>query len=252
MPKPSQKPGMLAWQIAFVFILVAMAMPLVGSKFVLQQISKEQQSVMLWYGESGGSVIVNNADRWFRFCANDSDLMNRTIYAFSNQDSDSKSASPTKMPTTDGYDPDGKQIHVTDSYGRFKDTDWRRQPSTISDPAANYHNHLGLWWITAVFAIWYFAFLRLAELLAWIPMLIPLCVSIVVTGYARQKLKWNGFGGISPRFYRAGGRLSTWFLGIGAGLIVAPGALPPITVPASIVLVFIGVAMVVSNLQKPA
>jgi len=238
--KPSTKPAPLAMQLIVVSIFIALLMPLVGSKFVTQQISKEQRLILQWYGPVRGTMINSNADAWFRAWAVNTRLMRQTIHKFDPKPTDSDSqAAATHASAV-------KPLVIRDSSGRFGALPSGSSDSDPTKPSFWYR------WITAVFALGYFAMLRLATLAAWLPMLVPICISILVTGYARQQLKWHGFGGVNPREYRAGARLSTWFLGIAVGMLVVPGALPPVTVPICLILMSLGVALLVANGQKPS
>jgi len=240
--KPSGKPAPLGLQLFVVCIFCALLLPLVGSNFILQQISKEQRLILQWYGPVRGAKINQEADQWFRGWALESDLMNRAIHGFDPK----PEAVPDSSQVPSNAPPAAKPIVIHDSSGRFGDLPSGDQGQDSKKPAFWYR------WITAVFGLGYFGMLRLATLITWLPMLLPVCISIIVTGYTRQQLKWHGFGGVSPREYRAGSRLMSWFLGIGIGMFFVPGALPPVTVEVCLVLSALGVSLLMSNGVKPA
>lgn len=236
MPAPSNKSMPLAGQVIVVFFMVAMFLPLIGSTFINKQIAKEQGLILQWYGSDKGEAINARADGWFRLWAIRSGLMQSTIHAF-----DPKTSEQQAEQLPSGVKP----IVVRDSKGKF---------GAIGEgegEAGEGHQGKWYWWITAVFALCYFAMLRLSTFLVWIPILVPVCVAILATGRARQRLKWHGFGGVNPLQYRAGIRMSGWMFGIGLGMFFSPGALPPITVAACLLLSISGVAMVMANRQKP-
>ena len=243
--KPSQKPASLGIQLLVVCIFCAALMPLVGSQFIVQQIGKEQRLILQWYGPARGAQINGSADRWFRGWAVGSGLMTRAIHSF-----DPRPAAPGADPASSQSTAAVKPLVIHDSAGRFGNL----PSASASASASPSDGRPKVWyrWITAVFGLAYFALLRAATLVTWLPMLIPICVSIIVTGYTRQQLKWHGFGGVSPREYRAGSCLMSWFMGIGFAMFFVPGALPPVTVEVCLVLASLGVSLVMSNGAKPA
>lgn len=240
MAKPSNRPAPLAGQIIAGFVMLAVMLPLVGSKFITTQIQKEQGLTLRFYGDLKGTLINTRADNWFRIWAIESGLLDRAVHAFDRN--------PASTQTAAGVDPNRpKPLEIHDSAGRFASP-------TAGTPAGGQSNgspRLWHWWITAVFALMYFAALRLSELVTLTPMLLPLIIAVVITGGSVQKLKWHSFGGVSALHYRVGIRLWGWMLGIGVGLLFAPGALPPVTVGACLLLSFGGMAMMTANRQKP-
>lgn len=235
--KAAKQPAPLAGQLILAAFFLALLLPFIGSRFINSQIEKEQRLEMSLYGDDQGTYVNARADGWFRLWAIQSGLMNRAIHS-----TDAKTAPPASAVAGA---PGAIVIH--DSAGRF---------GTISPVAGggspSSARRVWYWWVTAAFALCYFALLRLSTLLYWIPMLIPLCMAIMTTGNTVRRLKWHSFGGVNPFRYRAGIRLANWMAGIGVGMLFMPGALPPVTVPACVLLTFAGMAMAMANRQKPS
>lgn len=240
MAGPSKSSVPLATQLIVVCMLLALLMPLLGATFITKQVQKEQTLTISLFGQAEGMTITSRADRWFRSWAVDTGLMHRVIHAMDKAENQQRA----KLVASTA-----KPLVIHDSAGRFK----APNPNASSNPAGSgTASHLWEWWSTAVFALSYFSLLRISCLIALLPMLLPIVTAVLITGSASRKLKWHGFGGVSPLQYRAGIRLWGWMLGIGIGLIPAPGALPPVSVGICLLLSSIGVAMATANRQKPA
>lgn len=113
-------------------------------------------------------------------------------------------------------------------------------------------HHVWERWITAVFALIYFTMLRLSAFVSLLPMLLPVIAAVLITGGAVRKLKWHGFGGVSTLQYRSGIRMWGWLGALSVGMLVAPGALPPVMVGLCLLLSCVGISMATANRQKPA
>lgn len=236
---PSKQPMPLAGQLIVAAFFMAMLAPLVGATFINKQIMKEQGLIMQFYGNDEGSTINRRADTWFRLWFLQSGMMPKMIAAFDPKPS--AESAPAESSETNV-----KPIVIRDSSGRFGDLGGGAAPQQgISRPRQFWY-----WWITAAFAMGYFAILRLSTFLAWIGILIPLSVAILVTGYTVRNLKGHGFGGVNPLQYRAGIRMAGWMFGIGLGMFFMPGALPPVTVPFCVLMSIAGFAMIIANRQK--
>jgi hypothetical protein len=229
----------LAGQLIIAAFIMAMFAPLVGSTFINKQIMKEQGLILQFYGNDQGADINRRADTWFRLWFIQSGMMPKMIAAF-----DPKPG--TDSVGADVSAADIKPIIIRDSSGRFGELNATAgQQQGVSRPRQFWY-----WWITAAFALGYFAILRLSTFIAWIGILIPVSIAIVVTGYTVRNLKGHGFGGVNPLQYRAGIRMAGWMFAIGLGMFVMPGALPPVTVPVCTLMSIAGFAMIVANRQK--
>lgn len=230
--RPSKQPMNLAGQLVIVAIILALVLPLVGATFVNHQIVKEQRLVLIWYGNDRGVHIDRRADHWFRLWAIDSGLMHRAVHAMDPKPVQKLAAGAQKV----------RPIVIKDSRGRF---------GTVGGNGSNNRErHFWYWWITAAFSLIYFGMLRLSVLLYWLPILVPLAMAILVTGSTLRNLKFHGFGGVNPFRYRAGMRMATWSLPMAVGALFLPGALPPVVVPALVLMFFGGLAMVMAHRQK--
>ncbi|MEY2117129.1 DUF4400 domain-containing protein [Rhodanobacter sp. FW106-PBR-R2A-1-13] len=235
---PSKQPAPLAGQLIIAAFFLALVLPFIGSKYINGQIQKEQGLELVLYGDAQGGYINNRADEWFRLWSMKSGLMLKAIHV-----AETKPAAPQADSAAAV-----KPIVIRDSAGRFGALSGG--DNTSSSPSRM--RRVWYWWVTAAFALCYFALLRLSTLVYWIPMLVPLCVAIITTGNTVRRLKWHGFGGVNPFRYRAGIRLTNWMAGLAVGMLFMPGALPPVTVPACVLLSVAGMAMAMGHRQKPA
>lgn len=240
MPGASKQPMPLAGQMIIAAFFLAMMLPLIGSTFINTQIMKEQSMILRWYGPVHGAEINARADSWFRLWAMRSGMMQKTIHMFDPKTSEDAA---TKVASN------VKPIVIHDSNHHFGDINGAQNTSSNNNSRPR---HFWYWWITAAFALIYFAMLRFSTFVVWIPMVIPISVAILVTGSTVRRLKWHGFGGVNPLQYRAGVRLTGWMFGIGMGMFFMPGALPPVTIASAVLLSVAGFAMVMANRQKPS
>lgn len=259
MPAPRKQTMPLAGQIIIVFVVLALLLPMIGSKFIDGQIVKEQVTILHWFGPAKGEEIDQRAASWFNAWAVQSGLMRRAIEGSAK----AKLGGLFHMAKTPGT----ATVHVADCSSKADCASARQinvgggpatampapaqAPSPLSSAGSPVAHHLYLWWITSVFALAYFALLRLSTLLAWLPVLIPILVALMVQAHAQRKLKWYSFGGISARQYRMGLRMSGWMLAMAMALFFAPGALPPVAVELCLLLSVSGFALMTANGHKP-
>lgn len=260
MPSPRKQTMPLAGQIIIVFVLLAGLLPMVGSKFIDGQIIKEQVLVLRWFGPADGMKIDQRASSWFNAWAVRSGLMRHAIEGSAK----TKLSGLFKMahgPGTQNLAPVSNCSSKADcasaptisiAEGARNATALPAKPQAgVPAGGSTIVHHLYLWWITAVFALAYFALLRLSTLLAWLPVLLPIMIALLVQAHAQRKLKWYSFGGISARQYRMGIRMSGWMLAIAMALFFAPGALPPVSVELCLLLSASGFALMLANGHKP-
>ena len=260
MPAPRKQTMPLAGQIMIVFVVLAFLLPMVGSKFIDGQIVKEQVLILRWFGPAKGMEIDQRASSWFNAWAVQSGLMRHAIEGSAKTSIGSllKMAKGPAAPapvhlsgcTSKADCATAQTITVA---GASNASSPAVAPAGPASPkaASPIAHHLYLWWITSVFALAYFALLRLSTFIAWLPVLLPILIALLIQAHAQRKLKWYSFGGISARQYRMGLRLSGWMLAIAIALFFAPGALPPIAIELCLVLSVSGFALMVANGHKP-
>lgn len=232
--QPSKQPVNLAGQLILAAMFLAMVLPFIGSKYINGQIMKEQRLVLTVYGAGPGGTVNRRADDWFRLWAIRTGLMEKAIHALD------------PKPVVAAAATVANPIVIKDSSGRFGTLNAQNGEGNQKE------RHVWYWWITAAFALVYFAMLRMSVLILWLPMLVPLIVAVMLTGNTTQRLKWHGFGGVNPFRYRAGVRLASWAPALAVGALFLPGALPPFVVPALVLMTFVGLAMRMANMTKPA
>lgn len=260
MPAPRKQTMPLAGQIIIVFVVLACLLPMVGSKFIDGQIVKEQVMILRWFGPAKGEAIDQRAASWFNAWAVQSGLMRRAIEGTAK----AKLGGLLHMAPTPGQ----TTVHVANCSSKTDCASAPRihvgsgpatalpatapPPSPLSPAGSPVAHHVYLWWITALFALAYFALLRLSTLIAWLPVLVPILIALLVQAHAQRKLKWYSFGGISARQYRMGLRMCGWMLAIAMALVFAPGALPPVAVELCLLLSVAGFALMTANGHKPS
>lgn len=262
MPSPRKQTMPLAGQIIIVFVLLAGLLPMVGSKFIDSQIIKEQVMILRWFGPAKGMEIDERASSWFNGWAVNSGLMRHAIEgsAKSKLSSLFKMAHGTGSPKPAAVSncsskagcASAPSIAIAGAPAAAVPGQQTQQPLGAAADDSPIVHHLYLWWITAIFALAYFALLRLSTLIAWLPVLLPIMIALLVQAHAQRKLKWYSFGGISARQYRMGIRMSGWMLAIAMALFFAPGALPPVAVELCLLLSTSGFALMLANGHKPA